>query len=180
MYHHSNPCSNKIRSGIVTTLSGKSNKHYTCYAPPLVWASELGLTSIVRQLLNDPSVNVNEPGVANVSELAISSKKQHLDIMELLLAHGGDVSDFHDEEDSKQYELSRSALYNAARFGHSKALKILLRDHSRFGKPGWILEVALEHAAYSRTGAEADCVGQLIDAGAKVNARSRVSGNAFR
>ncbi|MCJ1436663.1 hypothetical protein MMC27_006044 [Xylographa pallens] len=179
VYHHSNSYSNNIRRGIVTALSGKSNERYTCYAPPLVWASALGLTSMVRQLLDDPSVNVNEPGVANVSALAISSYEQHHDIMELLLAHGADASGFHDEEDTKRHELSRSALYNAAHFGHSKALKILLRDHSHFGKPGWILEVALEHAAYLQTGGGADCVSQLIDAGAKVNARSRVSGHEF-
>ncbi|MCJ1385371.1 hypothetical protein MMC17_008493 [Xylographa soralifera] len=175
MYHHSN---SYITCGrVVSILSGSSNEGYTCYAPPLVWASGLGLTSVVCQLLDDPSVNVNEPGVANISALAVSTHQQHHEIMELLLSHGGDVSNSFEEEDSKLYETFRAPLYDAAHWAHSKALEILLRDRSRYGKPGWVLEVVLEHAAHSRYSRGVDCVRQLIDAGVNVNARSRVSGH---
>ncbi|MCJ1397522.1 hypothetical protein MMC11_000716 [Xylographa trunciseda] len=181
--HHSNAYSNDSRIRTMFILNGSSNEGCPCYAPPLVWASGLGLTSMVHHLLTtDSSIDVNEPGVANVSALGIATHQQHHEIMELLLLYGGDVSNSHEEEDSRDYEIFRAPLYNAARSGHFKAIEILLRDRSRFGKPGWILEVALEGAAGSRAdGADGaiDCIRQLVDAGVNVNSRSRVSGHPY-
>ncbi|MCJ1392316.1 hypothetical protein MMC18_005183 [Xylographa bjoerkii] len=178
VYHHSNEYSNNHRSSVVFHLMGRTDEGYTCYAQPLIWGSGLGLISMVRHLLiTDPSINVNEPGVANVSALAIATHQQHHEIMELLLSYGGDISNSHEEEDSRPCEVLRSPLYNAARFGHFKALEILLRERSRFGRPGWILEVALVQAADRRADGAIDCVRQLIDAGVNVNAPSRVSGD---
>ncbi|MCJ1479376.1 hypothetical protein MMC13_008061 [Lambiella insularis] len=167
---------NQPRCSMVRTLSRYKKG---CYAPPLVWASALGLTSIVRHLLTtDASIDVNAPGVAVVSALAIATHQSHREIMELLLSHDGDVCAAHEEEDGRELEICRAPLYYAARYGHLKSLEILLRDRSRFGKPAWKLEVALEEAVDKPGNGAIDTVRRLIEAGVNVNAPSRDTGRS--
>ena len=174
---NSNPYLNHPRQSTVRMLSGGTNENWSCFAPPLVWASALGLTALVRQLLaTDNEVNVNQSGVSGVSALAIATHEKHSGIEEILLSRGGDVSETYEEEDSRKNELFRAPLYYAARFGDHKSLEILLRDRTRYGRPGWKLEIALEGAAdFGAVGS----VHQLINAGVDVNALGREYGCAL-
>ncbi|MCJ1318188.1 hypothetical protein MMC15_003516 [Xylographa vitiligo] len=183
--HHSNSYSNHIHSRVVIALSGSSNKGYTCYAPPLVWASRLGLTSMVRQLLSDLSVSVNEPGGAKDSALAISTHQQHHGIMELLFSHESDLIDggvnvkARSRVSGHRYDDRTSCALDAAcqHGGSSSDTVRLLLDagadpNLHIGKYGFPLHTA----AYCRG---SDIVQMLLDTGAAPKARSDPYGTAL-
>ena len=151
----------------VLALSGSSPEGYGCRAPPIVWAAALGLKPIVERLIARGD-DVNEAGAAKVNALYMAVHEIRQDILELLLEHGGDVShDFPEDVSSTYGSLTwRSPMYHAARWGKYELLEILLRDNSKYGRPGWVLEVAMMHAAESN---HATCLRYLLDAGANIN-----------
>ena len=160
---------NSPRSGMLCRLSGHRGKLYCCDAPPIVWASALGIFSAVTELLAQ-GVKVNEVGVAGLTALYMAVYESHFRVAELLLAHGGDVADGYVEDNQKFCPgVGTSPLYNAAWFGRTESLCLLLKSTANHGKPGWQLTRAMMLAAGGHRDS-VGCVKALLQAGADINA----------
>ena len=152
---------------LVLALAGKGPKGYTCIAPPIVWASALGLIPIVEKILQQEH-DVNVAGPTQASALYMAVHQNHLDVVELLLKHGGDVATGYVEGKTSDYstEFFRSPLYYASQTNNADSLKLLLQDRKKHGRPGWKVEIALGLAAERNN---TDCLRLLINAGANIN-----------
>ena len=160
---------NSPRSGMLCRLSGHCGKVWCCDAPPIIWASALGLLIVVKELLAQ-GVKVNEVGVAGLTALYMAVNGSHFGVAELLLAHGGDVADCYVEDNQRFCPgVGTSPLYNAAWFGRTKLLSLLLKSIANYGKPGWQLMRAMMLAAGGHQDS-VGCVKALLHAGVDINA----------
>ena len=159
---------NNKHTYLVLALRGQGPKGYNCIAPPIVWASALGLTPIVQKLIQQRS-DMNAAGATSASALYMAVHERHWDVVELLLEHGGDVANDYVEGETSgcRSEISRSPLYYATMWNDTDSLKFLLRDGTKYGRPGWKLENALGLAAESD---KHESMRLLINAGADLNA----------
>ena len=140
--------------------------------PPMVWAAAFNIKFIVEELLAQGNP-VNEAGKKSVSALYLAVYENHYEMADLLLRHGGDVSDNYEEPIGRfDHPFTVAPLYYASHRGYSREwMDLLLKDKSKHGQPGWKLEVAMESAARF---SYIHCLQALIDAGADIN---KASGN---
>lgn len=160
---------NNKHSGLVWILSRTSIEGYGCRAPPIVWASALGLTPIVETLIRKGH-DINAAGPARASALYMAVHEDHPDILAILLKHGGDVAENYVDGKSldmfDRSEISRSPMYYASMHGKAKLLELLLHEKSKHGRPGWMLEIATTLTAQFNNPA---CLQHLINAGVNLD-----------
>lgn len=125
-------------------------------ATPLFFASEGGLTSVVKELLAfGVDVNVNSfYGTA----LQAASSEGHLDVVNKLLGHGADLN-------ATSEELG-TALQAACAGGHSLLAKSLVQRGADPSQISGFYGTALEAAAYR---GKTEIVELLLDSGSDIN-----------
>lgn len=158
---------NNKHSCMLHHITSYTERGPSAYAPPLVWASALNLSSIVETLLAD-GCPVNECGKRGVSALYMVVQQKNYSIATLLLEAGGDVADGYQELTGRyEHSWKVSPLYLAGLDGHSREwIHLLLKDKSKIGKSGWRTEVAVETAAHR---GHYETLRVLIDVGADVD-----------
>ncbi|KAL8800855.1 MAG: hypothetical protein Q9182_004875 [Xanthomendoza sp. 2 TL-2023] len=160
---------NSKHSDLIRAISQYSDQKSGDYAPPIVWAAAFNLSFIVKELV-DQGYPINAAAKeGRVSALYMAVHQKHYGMASLLLSAGGDVADGYTEPTGRYESISAaSPLYlMSCRKGYSQQwIDLLLRDRTKFGRPGWKLEVAMESAA--RFG-NLEHLKALVEAGAELN-----------
>ena len=127
----------------------------------------MNLCGIVKELLAQGS-RVNESGKQGISALYMAVHQKNFETASLLLEAGGDEAENYEELTGKyDHPWTVSPLSFAGLKGYSREwINLLLKDKRKIGKPGWMLEVAMEDAA--RLG-KVECLTALIDNGADLD-----------
>jgi uncharacterized protein len=124
--------------------------------PALVLATNYNANNVVKLLISQPKINVNDGGQASETALAVAALRNNRELVDLLLAKGANL-------DHPADKPGWTALHYAASEGHLEMVKYLLSKKASLDAPSANKTTPIMMAARAR---QTHVVKALLEAGA--------------